>query len=70
MSFPGRQWGHVELRCPPESLRVLGEFPQAFGGLYDNPAYSDDDGSHDQNHGRAAFGACLGYKGNQAGSIQ
>jgi hypothetical protein len=37
MSLPGRQWGHVKLRCPPGPLRVLGEFPQASRGLYDNP---------------------------------
>jgi hypothetical protein len=39
--------GHVKLRCPPtRPLRVLGEFPHASRGLYDNPAYSDNDGSH------------------------
>jgi hypothetical protein len=51
MSLPGRQWGHVKLRGPHESLRVLGEFPQVSGGLYDYSAYSDDDGSHHQNNG-------------------
>jgi hypothetical protein len=33
------------LRRHDVSLRVLREFPRAFGGLYDNPAYSDDDES-------------------------
>jgi hypothetical protein len=70
MSLPGRQWSHVELRCPPGPLRVPGEFPQASRGLYDNPAYFDDDGSHHQNNGRAIFGACLGYKSNKAGAVQ
>jgi hypothetical protein len=51
MSLVGGQWGDVKLRCPPGPLRVPGEFPQASGGLYDNPAYSDDDRSYRQNNG-------------------
>ena len=70
MSFLGRQCGHVELRCPPGPFRLLGEFPQAFGGLYDNPAYSDDDGPHRQNNGSVTLSACPGVETNQTGALQ
>jgi hypothetical protein len=70
MSLTGRQWGHVELRCPPRPFRVLGEFPQASGGLYDDPTYSDDDGSHCKNHGSVTCSACLGIETSKTGTAQ
>jgi hypothetical protein len=70
MSFSGRQRGHVKLRCPPGPLRVLGEFPQAFGGLYDNPTYSGIDGRRRKNYGRIAFSACFGIETNQTRAAQ
>jgi hypothetical protein len=70
MSLPGRQWGHVELRCPPGPFRVFGEFPQASGGLYDDPTYSDDDGSHCKNNGSVTFRACPGIEASKTGTAQ
>ena len=50
MSIPGGQWGFVELRCAARPFRVPGEFFEASGDLYDDPADFDDDKYDRQNN--------------------
>ncbi len=49
---------------------MLGEVPQASGGLHDDSAHSINDGGDRKNNGGTAFGACLGFKANQTGTVQ
>ena len=66
----GCRWGYIKLRRPSRFVRVLGEFPQAPGDLYDDPAYSDNDRYCHQDNGRIALGARPRDKSNQAGAVQ
>ena len=68
--MPGCQWGFVELRCPTRPLRMLGELPQAFGDIYDDPAHSNNDRYRRQDNGRIAFSARLSDQTNQSGAVQ
>jgi hypothetical protein len=70
MSIPGCQWGYIELRCTSRAVRVLGEFPQASGDLYDDSAHSDVDRRRCQNNDRVSFGSCPGVQTNQTGATQ
>ena len=66
----GCQWGYIKLRRPSRPVRVLGEFPQALGDLYDDPAHSDDGRYCHQDNGRVALGARPRDKSSQAGAVQ
>jgi hypothetical protein len=49
---------------------MLGEFPQAYGDLYDNSIHPDIDGGRCKNYGRVTFSACLGIETSQTGAAQ
>jgi hypothetical protein len=51
MSLLGCEWDYIELRRPNRSLRVLGEFPQASGDIYDHSTYSNNDRDRRQDNG-------------------
>ncbi len=70
MSMPGCQWSYIELRCASRAVRVLGEFPQASGDLYDDSAHSDVDRGRCQNNDQVSFRACLGDQTDQTGTAQ
>jgi hypothetical protein len=68
--MPGCQWGYIELRCSSRAVRVLGEFSEASGDLYDDSALSDVDRGRGQNNDRVSFGACPGVQTDQTGAAQ
>jgi hypothetical protein len=47
---------------------MLGEFPQAYGDLYEISTHSGIDGGRCKSYGRITFSACIGIETNQAGS--
>ena len=66
----GRQWSHIELRCPSRVVRVPGKLPQASGDIYDDSTHFYINGGCCQDNGRVAFGACPGIEANQTRAIQ